>query len=55
MSRETRREIGRRWNESSDFIKTLLLNRFQALEAMAGKQDWLNYLANEFGVARTVR
>jgi hypothetical protein len=52
MNRETRREIGRQWNQCSDFIKNLLLNRFQAIEAMAGKQDWLKYLADEFGVAR---
>jgi hypothetical protein len=55
MNRAMLQEILVQWSQCSDFIKTALLKRFQAIQAMSGRKDWLGYLADEFGLLREGR
>ena len=50
MTKEIRQKVHEHWGYCSVFIKKALFNRYQAIQAISEKSDWLEFLADEFGL-----
>jgi hypothetical protein len=50
MTTEIRQEVHEHWNYCSDFLKKALLNRYHAIQAISEESNWLEFLADEFGL-----